>query len=67
MKDNVTTTPVSEGSAQKVDTPPKARAQQRSLNQHSTTQRKSPRPSPDAEGGQPVNELDLDGDGARRG
>jgi len=25
-----------------------------------------PRRSPDAEGGQPVDELDLDGDGARR-
>jgi len=64
MKDKPPTAPASEGNAQR------GSAGKRSGETPTTdTRRSNPRkrePSPDAEGGQPVDEMDLDGDGARR-
>lgn len=67
MKDNRTVAPASDGKAQKDEALPKAPATQRTAErQVQSGPGKPPRPSPDAEGGQPVDEMDLDGDGARR-
>jgi hypothetical protein len=64
MKDKPPVAPASEGDAQK------GPADERSGEKPPTAVRRSdPKrsaPSPDAEGGQPVDEMDLDGDGARR-
>ena len=64
MKDKPPVAPASEGNAQE------GSADERSGEKPPTAVRRSdPKrsaPSPDAEGGQPVDEMDLDGDGARR-
>jgi hypothetical protein len=67
MKDNPPVATANDGKAQKDDAPTKEPAKDRAAErQGEPGPGNSLRQSPDAEGGQPVDELDLDGDGARR-
>jgi len=64
MKDKLPVAPAGEANAQK--DPAGERRDEKPTTGDRRPDPKTRGPSPDAEGGQPVDEMDLDGDGARR-
>ena len=64
MKDKLPVAPAGESNAQK--DPAGERSGDKPTPDARRSGPKTRGPSPDAEGGQPVDEMDLDGDGARR-